>query len=559
MPSSLSKLATSLEGIGHVLRDRPLGVPPYQRSYAWGAEHVEAFWWDLRSALEATHPDYFLGTIVYTASNGATATVIDGQQRLATTTMLFTAIRDEFLRRGDGYRAAVVEGDYIASRELRSAELTPRVRLNKEDDAFFREWVLAHPDDRPDPPADLSASNRRLKDALQLLTKLLDEQLAAAGPTWSDTLVRWIDLLEYQARVIAVEVSDEADAFLIFETLNDRGLDLTVADLLKNYLFGLSRDDVSRVQAAWLSVLEALETSATEETLTIFLRHYWSSLYGATRERELYARLKQRIRTRAAAVAFTEALNEAAPYYAGLLSSSHPIWEQWGAQAEAETLLRLGLERNRPMVLAAMQRLEPEEFGRFLRALISWLVRGLIAGGIAEGGTAESYFAETATKISAGELTTTPAILSELAPLIASDREFEDAVRSARVSRTRIARYYLAALARAESGIPNAAYMTDANEDRWTLQLALPRRANPDDWPEFPEDAIGQQANRLGNQFVVERGTDLPDDPRNRAIAAARLGHPAPMDLDAWSADAIECRQEQIAKLAPQVWPLLPE
>lgn len=558
MPSSLSKLATTLEGIGHVLRDRPLGVPPYQRSYAWGPEQVETFWWDLRSALEASQPEYFLGTIVYTSGNGTPATVIDGQQRLATTTMLFTAIRDEFFRRGDAYRAAVVEGDYIASRELRSAELTPRVRLNKEDDDFFRSWILAHPDERHD-PGDLVASNKRLKDALELLSKLLDEHLAAAGPTWSDTLVRWIDLLEYQARVISVEVSDDADAFLIFETLNDRGLDLTVADLLKNYLFGLSRDDVSRVQAEWLSVLETLKTSATEETLTIFLRHYWTSLYGATRERELYSRLKQRIRTRAAAVSFTEALDDAAVYYAGLLNSDHPVWDTWDVRAEAQTLLRLGLERNRPMVLAAMQRLDHAEFPRFLRALISWLVRGLVAGGIAEGGTAETYFAETATKISSGQLTTTQQILEELAPLIVSDHDFEIAMRTARVSRTRIARYYLAALARAEAGVSDAAHMTDADEDRWTLQLALPRRADPEDWPQMPPETIGQLANRLGNQFVIERGTELPEDPFERALTTAATGRPTPMDVSTWSPDEIKHRQEMLSQLAPGVWPLLPD
>jgi Protein of unknown function DUF262 len=559
MSSTLASLSTSLEGIGHVLRDRPLGVPPYQRSYAWGTEQVETFWWDLRSALEAPKPDYFLGTIVYTSPNGSRATVIDGQQRLATTVMLFTAIRDEFLRRGDQYRGAVVEGDYIASRELRTAELTPRVTLNREDDAFFRSWVLAHPSERGDPPSGLSGSNLRLKAALELLAKRLHDHLAGSGPTWEDTLVRWIDLLEYQARVISVSVSSDADAFLIFETLNDRGLDLTVADLLKNYLFGLARDDVTRVQTSWLSVLETLETSATEETLTIFLRHYWSSLYGATRERELYSRLKQRIRTRQAAVSLTEALDEAAPSYAALLNANHPAWERWGdVQAEAETLLRLGLERNRPMVLAAMQNLAPAEFGRFLRALINWLVRGLIAGGIAEGGTAENYFAETATKISVGKLTTTAQILDELSPLIASDREFADAFRRVRVNRTRLSRYYLVALTRAEAGCDRPALVTDGEEDQWVLQLALPRRAQPGEWPEFPEEAIGQFANYLGNQFVVPRFSVLPDAPGERASGVARTGKPAPVDVERWSADAVQVRQQRLAQAAPEVWPLLP-
>jgi uncharacterized protein DUF262 len=558
MPSSLSKLSTSLEGIGHVLRDKPLGVPAYQRSYAWGVEQVETFWWDLRSVLDSKRPDYFLGTIVYTAANGKGATVIDGQQRLATTMMLFTVVRDEFLSRGDKYRAAVVEGDYIASRELRSAELIPRVTLNAEDDEFFRSWVLAHPGQRAEVD-DLPASNRRLKHALELLRGLLSDQLAAAGPTWEDTLVQWIDLLEYQARVIAVEVSDDADAFLIFETLNDRGLDLTVADLLKNYLFGLARDDVSEVQAAWVSVLETLETSATEETLTMFLRHYWSSLYGATRERELYSRLKSQIRTPAAALSFMEALDEAAPFYAALLNSSHPAWEQWeGLQAEAETFLRLGLERNRPMVLAAMQKFEIAEFRLFLRALIGWLVRGLIAGGLAEGGVAERRFAEIGTRINAGELTDTAGVFEDLSPLIASDREFIDSFRSARVNRTHLARYLLAAMARAENGAAEPGLISDAEQDEWVLHLGLPRRAQLGLWPGFPEEEIGPFANRLGNQFVLPRSTSLPEDPVERSVVIASSGSPVTASVERWSADAVQERQDQMAEMAVSIWPLMP-
>lgn len=534
-------------------------MPPYQRSYAWGKEQVETFWWDLRSALDAEDPDYFLGTIVYTSGNGQPATVIDGQQRLATATMLFTAIRDEFLRRDDSYRAGVVEADYVASLALKSAELTPRVSLNREDDEFFRSWVLAHPDSRPGVTADLSASNKRLKFALERLAELLAEHLNSVGPTWESTLLRWIDLLEYQARVITVEVSDDADAFLIFETLNDRGLDLTVADLLKNYLFGLSRKDVTRVETAWLSVLETLDTSATEETLTMFLRHYWSSLHGATRERELYARLKREIRTSAAAVTFTEALDEAAPYYAGLLNSSHPVWETWpGIQPVSETFLRLGLERNRPMILAAMQFFDRGEFPRFLSAIVNWLVRGLIAGGVVEGGTAEAAFAEAATKISSGQITTTEEVLRELGDVVASDREFVDAFRGARVNRTRLARYYLICLKQTEEGEQHPAIVSDSTEDEWSLHLALPRRAQPDEWPAFPEDTIGQLANRLGNQFVLSRDTELPEDPAERAVAISEGGLPSPLQADQWSADAINERQAELAEIAPRTWPLLP-
>jgi len=559
MPTALSTIAMTLEGVGHVLRDRTLAVPPYQRSFAWHAEQVETFWWDLRSAFDAPEPDYFLGTIVLTATPGSRIIVIDGQQRLTTTAILFTAVRDEFLRRGDYERASVIEADYIAARDLRSRELQPRVTLNAEDDDFFRSYVVVHPDERPALDPELPPSNKRLAAAVALLTRNLREHVEASGPAWEDTLFRWIDLLEAQVRVITVQVAHDADAFLIFETLNDRGLDLTITDLLKNYLFALSRDNVEEVQKAWLSAVETILGAADEETYTTFIRHYWSSLHGATRERELYNRLRTHIRTREAAVSFAHALDDVAPLYAGLLDSAHPIWERWPyVGPEVDSILRLGLEQNRPLLLAAMQKFGDTELRALLHALVNWSVRGLIVGGIG-GGTTERYYAEAATKISSGRLIDAEGVLDELAPIVATDEEFSRHMAMARVNKTRVARYYLIALARFEQGEAAPALVSYAHEDEWALYLALPRRAEPNEWPEFPEQDLGQWANRLGNQFVLPRSTTVPDAAASEvALWLAAQGRPLPVEAERWNIDIVAERQHELAESAPWVWPRLP-
>jgi hypothetical protein len=123
-------------------------------------------------------------------------------------------------------------------------------------------------------------------------TSFLDAQVQReakeAGPNWADTLYRWVEFVEHRVRVITVAVPTEADAFLIFETLNARGRALTVADLLKNYLFGLAGDQLETAQRHWVSALLALEATADEEIFTTYVRHLWGSYYGVTRERELY-------------------------------------------------------------------------------------------------------------------------------------------------------------------------------------------------------------------------------------------------------------------------------
>src|SRR4051794_34135694 len=318
---SLAPIEIELEGIGHVLRDRRLAVPPYQRGYSWEDEEVGDFWWDLRAAFGSLSSQYFLGTIVLTADSEGRTTIIDGQQRLATTSLLFTALRNEFVRRNDDARAQVVERDYVTTSDLRTAKIVPRLTLNPDDRQPFAEAVAAQPGDAAGQYAD-----HKLRGALLFFEERVQLEAKNAGKNWADVLFDWVDFLEHRARVIAVEVSDEADAFLIFETLNARGRDLTVADLLKNYLFGVARDELEELQRLWLAALDALEASAGEELFTTFVRHLWGSMQGATRERELYGRMKAQITSASSAINFGHNLAESAPLYAAIVSSDHEYW-----------------------------------------------------------------------------------------------------------------------------------------------------------------------------------------------------------------------------------------
>lgn len=76
-------------------------VPLYQRSYSWGKQQVDDFWQDMMRAIKED-TQYFLGTLVFSsADESRVISVIDGQQRLATTTILLAAMRDEWRSRGE--------------------------------------------------------------------------------------------------------------------------------------------------------------------------------------------------------------------------------------------------------------------------------------------------------------------------------------------------------------------------------------------------------------------------------------------------------------------------
>jgi hypothetical protein len=547
-----------LDGIGHVLRDRLLAVPPYQRSYTWTDEEVTLFIRDLQAAQGALEPTYFIGTIVVTPGADNRLTVIDGQQRLATTALLFDAISRAFRDAGDEHRASVIESQYVASRSLLTNELEARLLLNDEDQAFFSSLIL----NDVAPPAERQ-SHRRLTRANILLHEAVAAEIERSGSHWQDAMLRWVSFLDTQVQVILVIADNDADAFLLFETLNDRGVDLTVADLLKNHLFGLARASLGEVEQPWLAAVENLDTEE-DKTFTTFVRHYWSSIQGATREKELYRSLKRYVRSAEQAVELATGLEQASVQYAALATPNHPYWRRVspGARDAVGILLSLGLEQNRPLMLAAMASFDDDELGRLVEGLLSWSVRGLIVGGIG-GGTTERYYADAAVSIRKGNIRTTEDVLEAIRPIVPGDEEFRGNFEAAGVYRTNTGLYLLLALERALQETPRPAFMSAADRSGVHVEAVLPRGASPDDWPGWQPSDVSALTRRLGNFVLLPEGSRLVGrswDERRLAVQAADAYavNRSAANAEAWVPDTVRGRQTELAARAPDVWPSLP-
>jgi hypothetical protein len=549
-----------LTGIGGELRDRLLAVPVYQRPYSWPEEQVKEFWSDLKSAFARQVPEYFLGTIVLShESTSGRDTIIDGQQRLATTTLLLAAVRDEYARRADDQRSKIVQDTYITTSDLQSGQRVARLRLSSDDDAFFRK-LLIEADAAVQP---LRPSHALLLRAHALLQSSVTNFANEAGAGWADRLFALVEYLRLRVRAIFLVVPSEADAFLIFETLNDRGADLTIADLLKNYLFGRAGTQLNTVRDGWLQAVGAFEISYENATFTTFLRHYWSSRRGAIRERELYKNIRETITSENQTVDFVDDLQRAARLYAALLNTEHEFWSSLGTDAKnaVETFLRLDFEQVRPLMLAAMQFFPSVELKKLLRGLTNWGVRGLIVGGIG-GGTYEKAYCDAAVKIRKGDIKTAADVFDELGRIIPTDEEFEAAFALARVPKSNLARYYLIALENAKRGDSEPEFVPNANEDQVNLEHVLPKNASDADWgASFTSDERKDWVFRLGNLTLLQKGPNgrigsKPFSAKRPILAASafELTSEIGAALD-WKPSAIRERQERLAKLALQVWP----
>src|SRR4029077_3721863 len=120
------------------------------------------------------------------------------------------------------------------------------------------------------------------------------------------TLVRWVRFLESSTSIVVVRVSDEIGAYRIFETLNDRGLRASQADILKNYFFSKSGNRLTEGQMTWNTITSAVEALGDDESerLVTYLRHHWITTHGPTKDRELAAQIKDEITGETKTLAF---------------------------------------------------------------------------------------------------------------------------------------------------------------------------------------------------------------------------------------------------------------
>jgi hypothetical protein len=222
-------------------RDYAFSIPPYQRPYSWGTDQAKTLLSDLLAAssnftvgmdVNRVTP-YFLGSIVVIKQeNQPEAQVIDGQQRLTTLAILISALRTRFTdakRKATFGEFVLEQGDPLVGTQDRC-----RLMLRERDHVFFETNFLRHPTFAQLPGLLAGKLSDPQKHLVENAQALLDD-LSNLDPARRDTLAAF--LLQHTYLVIVSTASLES-AFRIFSVLNDRGLDLTVADILKSEIVG---------------------------------------------------------------------------------------------------------------------------------------------------------------------------------------------------------------------------------------------------------------------------------------------------------------------------------
>ena len=552
-------------GIGDVLAQNRLAVPLNQREYKWKDEHVTDLFTDFANAIAANKGSYFLGTIVLTRGEGEIPEVSDGQQRLATTTILLAAIRDYFFRNGDKVRATSIEQDFLKKTDINTTDIVPQLRMNVDDNEFFKKFILSSPDSPDRKIEPTKESHQRIKTAAEIAARHVRDILEPFGTKEShktNRLLEWIKFVRQGAQVILLRVPAHLNAFLMFETLNDRGLKISQADLLKNHLLSYSGDRIREAQQKWAQMVGVLESLGQDDITVTYLHHLLITKYGPTKEREVFDKVKQVVNSQNRSVEFLDELAEGANDYAALFNSDHKKWNEYGTTTKKNisTINRdLRVEQIRPLMFAVSRHFSVKEARLAFRMFVYWSVRFLIVGG--RGGLLDRNYALRAQEIGTVKVKTAKQLAETMADVIPSDAMFEAAFAEARVSHVYLARYYLRALELKKKNNPKPEFVPSDEEQSINLEHILPE--NPQNsWPGIDPEMAGAFYKRVGNMVILQAAKNSlignsPFSEKKKALKESGYILTSEVAGNAkWGLEEINERQKKLAKLAVETWPI---
>src|SRR5262245_58664553 len=227
-PMGLSSQILNLAGV--LTRKTALKVPRYQRPYTWthseGRGLVQGLW----RPYKRKAPFYFIGQIVLVKNHGKLE-ISDGQQRLATLTMLLAYVRDRLPGRANQYQTLIMDGDGA------------RLLLRDEDANFFRGFVQ-----EPGSMAELAKHAEiglESRDLIVLAARTIESEMSKVkedreADAFMSYIVRCCTLN-------MVDADERGCAQTVFNTLNKRGSPLSSADIIKSDL--IENSDLSPEKA----------------------------------------------------------------------------------------------------------------------------------------------------------------------------------------------------------------------------------------------------------------------------------------------------------------------
>lgn len=280
-------------------------IPRFQREYSWEKKNYKEFIEDMIDNLDIEngiikYDQYFLGTMLFIGDiaegSDKEISVVDGQQRLTTITILFSALSDKFRSlKENGLSSQLFK--YVMTKDDDDNDV--RILKSKSHYPFFAYYVQ-----------DLDKSNKTepnseeeicIKETYDYFTDVLEKDylinlLEKKHGKDIVNAVSYIDILKairdqvLNSTIVTISTDDQEQANKIFEILNAKGKRLAHIDLIKNKIFDIlnTTEPADFAEETWNSIRNTLYSGKESIGLATFYRHYWISKYKKTSSTKLY-------------------------------------------------------------------------------------------------------------------------------------------------------------------------------------------------------------------------------------------------------------------------------
>ncbi|AVS90638.1 hypothetical protein C8246_00780 [Paracidovorax avenae] len=397
--------------VGELFSKYVFGVPPFQRSFSWNEGNVAQFWKDIENA-KKNDSSYFLGLIVFSAENKEKSNavqIVDGQQRMMIITLLSFVIYESSIEYKRKALAEKINNDFLRQVNYDSDLMELKLKTENVADNATLNFIFNGKKNTE------GILNHRLLAAFDYIKK---NYLESICEDHFRMIGEWAEFVGQQLYFIEVVHPDSESAFKVYEIINNRGLDLTQADLLKNHVVSLFEGAEKIIAGNRWVMLERELINEDHNIFTQYIRHVITLQRGHVLPKDIFEVIKADERS---AVDVFDLMEQYLPLYLQLSNSSKAGPLAGRILSCVSTFNHLGVVSVRPIILALIA-VKKEDALPYIEDLLKLIVMRMVVGNIGTGNI-ERIFGESARKIYSQQVDEGMSALLRLKPSVNDFRE----------------------------------------------------------------------------------------------------------------------------------------
>ena len=561
---NINATESTIESI--LTRPKTFKVPDYQRSYSWNEEQWEDLWYDVQEI--SKNESHFMGSIVVIQKQDIKERgwmeVIDGQQRLTTISIILSIMRDYYRTEGDENKhSETIESNYLWQRNL-EGEKIPNLTLSNFDEEDFVNILEGR-------YSDLSQS--QLKEAYEYFKENINRLEVEEVDELRKKILTSLS-------VVLIGCENEDAAFRLFETLNDRGMDLSAIDLMKNHLFKIANKDgdldYPEIKDTWEDLME--DVVHEMDNPDRFFRHYMMSspLYeisDSISQYKLYDKFRDTLsdiqeREDVNVTDYIKDMQEVSQTYINIKACDIKKFdrnEERRINERLENLSAVGAVQPRTLLLRIFREYEsPNQILRLVRMLETFELRRRIVG-YSRGSPLDEIYATLCSEAFDKE-DSVGNIRNKLIEKCPDDDEFETSISTSSFSNNDMTKYILEML---EMQYYSEGGKNVSNRGSVEIEHIAPKKAfsakKYSAWASYlncNEEDFESDRDKIGNLLLLESSynssaSNKPFEQKKSYYEDSEFKMAeSVLNYKEWKVEQIRERTQELARAATKVWSL---